>query len=67
MAQPSIKKQLEELQLKISEYAVEEAKLKKEKAEVELETARLQQAYLRQMIERETRGATKNNRGGTGS
>lgn len=63
----SIKSVLEEMQVKVSEYAVAEAKAKKEKAQVELETARMQQAYFQQLFEKELRGANENKIGGSKS
>ena len=42
-------KTLENLQVKISEYALEEAKAKAEKAQVELETAKMQQEYMQKL------------------
>ena len=53
MASKSITKMLEESQLKIAEYGVAEAKARKEKAEVELETAKLNQECLRADMERD--------------
>lgn len=41
---------LEKAQKQIMEYSIAEAKLKMEKAETELETARLQQLYTRQLM-----------------
>ena len=49
----SLQKKLEELQIKIMEHSVEEARLKKEKAKTELETARLQQGYTQMLFEKE--------------
>lgn len=63
MAANSIKKALEESQLKIAEYGVAEAKARKEKAEVELETARIQQEYFRQMAEKEAAMAERMKKG----
>lgn len=47
------KKTLEEAQLKIAEYGVAEARARKEKAEVELETAKLNQECLRAAMKRD--------------
>lgn len=63
MATQSVKKTLEELQLKISQCALAEAQAKQKKAEVELETAKIHQAYVREMMERETRCALPRKKG----
>lgn len=47
----NLAKFIEEGQKQIMEYSIAEAKLKMEKARTELETARLQQSYARQLIE----------------
>lgn len=46
----NLTKFLEEAQKQIMEYSIAEAKMKMEKAETELETARLQQLYARQLM-----------------
>lgn len=65
MASKTLTKTLEEMQLKISEYSLAEAKAKKEKAEVELETAKIHQAYLRESWEMELAARSNNSQGGT--
>ena len=59
MTYTEIKKQLEDAQAKLSEYALEEAKYKAEKAAIELETAKLQQAYILKMMSAEPSGISK--------
>lgn len=51
----TIKEILEKAQKTISEYQIAEAKAKKEKAEVELETAKMQQAGIAEILEEERR------------
>lgn len=51
MSAADIKNTLENIQLKIAEYSLAEAKAKAEKAQVELETAKINQAYIREAIE----------------
>lgn len=51
----SIKEILEKTQKIIAEYQIAEAKAKKEKAEVELETAKMQQAGVAEILEEERR------------
>lgn len=58
----SIKEILEKTQEKIAEYQIAEAKAKKEKAEVELETAKMQQAAIAEVIEEERRKRYKESR-----
>ena len=50
MGAVNIRKAIEEAQLKIAEYGVAEAKAKMEKAQVELETSRLQQQHILQFL-----------------
>lgn len=42
---------IQDMQEKVAEYAIAEAKAKKEKAEVELETAKFTQEYVRKLAE----------------
>lgn len=51
MSAADIKNTLENIQLKIAEYSLAEAEAKAEKAQVELETAKINQAYIREAIE----------------
>lgn len=51
MSAADIKNTLENIQLKIAEYSLAEAKAKAEKAQVELETAKINQDYIREAIE----------------
>lgn len=57
MSAVNIRKAIEEAQLKISEYGVAEAKAKKEKAEVELETAKIQQRAVLKLVESDSTGS----------
>ena len=49
---------IEEAQKQIMEYSIAEAKMKMKKAETELETARLQQLYVQQLLQNEKCGIT---------
>ena len=51
----NIQEILEKAQKTISKYQIAEAKAKKEKAEVELETAKMQQAGIAEILEEERR------------
>lgn len=46
----SFAKTIESLQIKVSEYALEEAKAKAEKAQIELETAKMQREYVQKAL-----------------
>lgn len=66
MSTKEVKWALEEAQLKISEYSVAEAKAKAEKAEVELETAKIHQQYVIQMMERDLGPVRRKRESGNG-
>lgn len=53
MIAENIRKVIADMQLKITEHSVREAELKVQKAEVELETSKLHQEYIRNLIEKE--------------
>ena len=53
MSADNIRKVIADMQLKITEHAVKEAELKVQKAEVELETSKLHQEYIRNLIKKE--------------
>ena len=52
-AKKSFKEILEDYQIKIMKQSLKEAELKSEKAQVELETAKMQQRHLQQLIMKE--------------